>query len=104
MSAYFITTYDIANADEYAKYNPGSLPVLVQTLARHGGEILVAGHECVPLVGADRDVKIVLKFPDREAAQAWYDDPDYAPVKAIRLNSTSHISSFIIDGFVLPTT
>jgi len=103
MSAYFVVTYNISNQDEYAKYNPGSMPTIVQTITKHGGEILVAGHDCVRLNGDEQDVKVIIKFPSSEAAQAWHDDPDYAEAKAIRLGSTTNINAFIIDQFAPPS-
>ena len=42
MAGYFIASYDVSNADTYAKYNPGSLDVIMGTVAKHGGKLLVA--------------------------------------------------------------
>ena len=30
---------------------------------------------------------VIIEFPDMDALRAWYDDPDYAPVLAIRLGA-----------------
>lgn len=103
MSAYFIATYDISNPEEFAKYNPGSLPIIMKTITKQGGEVLVAGHDCIRLSGDEQDVKIFIKFPSKEAAQAWLDDPEYAEAKAIRLSSTTNINAFIIDQLVPPS-
>ena len=103
MSAYLVVTYDIVNQEEFAKYNPGSLPIIGQTIAKHGGEIIAAGHDCVRISGDEQDVKIIMKFPSSEAAQAWHDDPEYAEAKAIRLSSTKNTNAFIIDQFVPPS-
>lgn len=102
MAAYLTFMYNISNPEEYAKYNPGSIPTIMQTLINHGGEVLAAGHDCVQLHGEKMDVKVFLKFPDSQAAQAWLDDPDYAEAKAIRLSSTKDINAFIIDEFTPP--
>ena len=103
MSAYFITTYNVSDPDGYAQYNPGSLGVIMQTMTKHGGTLIAAGHDCVRVNGPEKDVKIVIKFPDAAAAQAWLDDPDYAAAKAIRLAATTDIDGFIIDEFVPPS-
>jgi uncharacterized protein (DUF1330 family) len=103
MSAYFVATYNVSDKDGFAKYNPGSMGIITQTLAKHGGEVVVAGHDCTVLHGENADVKVILKFPSVEAANAWHDDPDYAPAKAIRLASTTNIQAIIIEGFVLPS-
>lgn len=102
MSAYFVALYNISDPDLYAKYNPGSMPILMQTMAKHGGSVVAAGHDCIRLSGEEHDSKVILKFPTKEAAQSWHDDPDYAEAKAIRLGSTTDLNVFIIDGFVMP--
>ena len=63
----------------YARYDPN---VVVE---RHGGEYLVRGGEPQALEGGWKVERlIVLRFPSEAAARAFVDDPDYAPVKAIR--------------------
>jgi len=37
MAVQLIITYDITAPETYAKYNPGSLEGIVQTLTKHGG-------------------------------------------------------------------
>lgn len=98
MSAYFVVTYDIADRQEYAKYNPGSNHITGSTVAKHGGEIIVAGNDCIWMSGTERQMKVIIKFPNSEAAEAWDADPEYAAAKNIRLNSTNNINAFIIDG------
>lgn len=86
MSAYILATYDIVDAEAYEPYVPGVIPLL----ARHGAEILVADYEAEPLEGDRRTVHVVLRFASREAALAWYRDPDYQPFKKIRLDSSAN--------------
>ncbi|NIR52839.1 DUF1330 domain-containing protein [candidate division KSB1 bacterium] len=50
--------------------------------------ILVADYEANTIEGQGRGVNIVVSFESEEAAMNWYNDPDYGPVKQIRLNST----------------
>jgi|GEM_PF-518274 len=102
MPAYLIATYNIADPETYAKYNPGSLGVIMKTIGKHGGQVLIAGHDCVRLAGDEKDVKIMIKFPSSDAAIAWDDDPEYAEVKGLRLSSTKDIDCYIIDEFVPP--
>ena len=101
MSAYFIVSYDVSNPAEYAKYNPGSMGTIMKTLGRHGGEVVAAG-ENTCTQGAQRDVLVVLKFPNAEAAQAWHEDPEYAGPKQIRLSATTNINAYLINEFVMP--
>ena len=97
MTAYFIITYDIADPVQYAQYNPGSNHITGNTVAKHGGEIIVASNDVLRLHGAETAMTVIIQFPSREAAQAWHNDSDYAKAKAIRLASTKNINAFIVD-------
>jgi uncharacterized protein (DUF1330 family) len=44
----------------------------------------------------------VLKFESEQAALAWYNDPDYAPVKKIRLDSSANGTLVLAKEFSLP--
>jgi uncharacterized protein (DUF1330 family) len=48
-------------------------------------------------------VNVVLKFESEEAAMNWYNDPDYAPVKKIRLDSTENGTAILAKQFVMPS-
>jgi uncharacterized protein (DUF1330 family) len=97
MTAYFVVTYDVADPKQYAKYNPGSNHITAGTVAKHGGEIIVATNEGVCLSGENAAMKVIIQFPNRAAAQAWHNDPEYAPAKAIRLAATTNVNAFIVD-------
>lgn len=84
MAVYVIGGYDITDPKGYEGYVPGVVPLL----RKHGAEILVADYESQPLEGEPRKVNVVLKFPSEEAARHWYDDPGYAQVRRIRLDTT----------------
>lgn len=59
-------------------------------IARYGGRYLIRGGEVQELEGhLGLKRLIVLEFPSLEAARAFYDSPEYQPVKAIRLQSTT---------------
>jgi uncharacterized protein (DUF1330 family) len=38
---------------------------------------------------------VVIEFPDMQAAQAFYNDPDYQPIKPVRLALTQSILAFV---------
>ena len=44
-----------------------------------------------------------LKFESEEAAMNWYNDPDYEPVKKIRLDSTKNGTAVLAKQFVMPS-
>lgn len=54
--------------------------------AKHGGTL--AGKARPPMLldgnGPAPDIAVLLSFPDRAAAEAWINDPDYAEVHALR--------------------
>lgn len=102
MAAYLVLAYDITDPEVYAQYNPGSLPVIMQTVTRHGGKALSAGSDGDWLAG-DRQTLVVFEFPSVDAAHAWEDDPDYAAAKALRLASTGNRIEVIAPEFVMPT-
>ena len=98
MSAYIIASYDITDPDGYEGYVPGVLPLL----EKHGAEILVAEYASETMEGQGRYVNVVLRFESEEAARTWYNDPDYSPVKQIRLDSSGNSSMVLTKEFVMP--
>ncbi|MGF1681488.1 DUF1330 domain-containing protein [Photobacterium minamisatsumaniensis] len=103
MTAFLIVTYDITDAELYAQYNPGSNHITGRTIAKHGGELIVATNDGIQPSGDKAEMKVIIQFPSRDAAQAWHDDPEYAEVKAIRLASTNNVNTFIVDKFAMPS-
>ena len=99
MSVYIIASYDIEDPSVYEGYVPGVLPLL----QKHGVEVLVADYEAKTLEGQGRGVNVVLKFESEEAAMNWYNDPDYEPVKRIRLDSTKNGTVVLAKQFVPPS-
>lgn len=98
MSAYVIVSYDVTDPESFGPYVPAVGPLI----AKHGGEVLVVDAAAETREGEERGVNIVLRFPDMDAARAWYDDPEYAPVRQIRLDNTANNSLTIVHGFVPP--
>lgn len=101
MSAYLIASYDVSDPTTYAKYNPGSLGLIMETVGRHGGTVLAAGTDHHWMAG-DRHALVMIEFPSVDAAKAWEADPDYATVKSLRLESTSNRFEVISPKFQPP--
>ncbi len=99
MSVYFIVSFDIDDPKAYESYVPGVIPLL----QKHGAEILVADYEATSIEGEGRGVNVVLRFESEEAAMKWYNDPDYEPVKKIRLDTTSNGTAVLAKQFVPPS-
>ena len=98
MSAYILVRYDVVDPKGYQSYVEGVLPLL----AKHGAEILVVEQDAVELEGEKQGTYIVLKFDSEESALAWYNDPDYASVKKLRLDSAKNNNMVLARGFVPP--
>lgn len=97
MAAYLVITYDVSDAERFAEYNPGSLKGIFGTIDAHGGAIIGAGPPDV-VTGSAQSSAVLLQFPDADSAKAWLDDDAYAPMKAIRFDSTSNTSEYIVPG------
>lgn len=94
MPAYLIADIDLSDAAAYEPYK-AAVPAIV---ARHGGEYLVRGGDFEVLEGDWSPVRLVLfRFPDRAAINAFVNDPDYAPFKALRQRLAT-TNSVAVDG------
>jgi len=81
MSAYLIANIDVRDSSAYQEYK-SKVPALIR---KHGGEYVVRGGNCTVLEGDWKPCRlVVLRFPDLGSAQAFNDDPEYQPLKALR--------------------
>ena len=99
MAVYFIVSYDIDDPEGYKAYVPWVVPLL----QKHNAEVLVADYEAKTIEGQGRGVNVVLRFESEEAAMNWYNDPDYGPVKQIRLDTTTNGMVMLAKHFVPPS-
>ena len=92
--AYVIGNITITNADGYAHYS-ARVPAVV---AAFGGRYRVRGGMATPLDGQASAARyVVIEFPSREQAQAWYDSVEYQSILPLRLNnSTGQVA--LVDG------
>jgi uncharacterized protein (DUF1330 family) len=56
----------------------------VQVITKHGGQVIARGGGVGSLHGSKWQVGVVLRFPDKAAVDAWYNDPDYRKVLPLR--------------------
>jgi uncharacterized protein (DUF1330 family) len=67
------------------------------TLAPYDGHFIIHGGRPELLEGTSPGTLVVIEFPDRAAAEAWYQSPAYQAILRLRAeNSQSTI--FMIDG------
>ncbi len=95
MSAYLIADIALHDADRYKEYVE-NVPALIE---KHGGKYRVRGGDSQVLEGSWLPSRlIILEFPSREAALAFYNDPAYEPYKSLR-QSISDGNLVVVDGY-----
>ena len=81
MSAYVVAMIDVHDPETYRKYTERT-PAVVE---KHGGRFLTRGGRVTALEGQEFDGRmVILEFPDRASAEAWYADPEYVEARAFR--------------------
>ena len=81
MAAYFICTMTVHDPETYKKYTA----LTPATVERHGGRFLTRGDEVLTTEGPVFTERLVLiEFPDKASALAWYHDADYQSASAFR--------------------
>ena len=99
MSAYFILTQTVTDTQKYFdEYVAKVLPFL----AKYKAEVVVGEMEATPLQGTPAKGVVVLRFPSEQAIQSWLSDPDYQPIKKIRLSLTKNACSVMAPAFKMP--
>ena len=95
MVAYIIADTKIENPQEYEKYKKLAKPIAEQ----YGGKYLARGGELEMLEddlwSASRVV--IIEFPDMDAARAFANSKEYAPVKKIR-HANAKCTLALVDG------
>ena len=81
MPAYIVSRVNIFNMEEMLSYQRDVVPVV----QAYGGRYLIRSSEVEALEGTwEHQRLVIIEFPTREAALAWYHSPEYAPLKAHR--------------------
>ncbi len=73
MAVYSIVHVDVKDADAYAKYAEKAGPAV----QKFGGEFLARGGKTVVKEGSTRARNVIIRFPDWDAAESFYDSPEY---------------------------
>ena len=89
MPAYVISTMTIHDPKTYKRYTDVTPPIV----KRHGGRFLTRGDTVTTAEGEPFTGRmVIIEFPDRAHAEAFYNDPDYqAASKYRRAASTSRL-------------
>lgn len=94
MPAYAMFQIRITDPDTYKQYVAQVAP----TIAQYAGRFLVRGGAYEVVEGDWPEWRhVVLEFPSVQQARAWYDSPEYTPLKQLR-QSASEGRGIIIEG------
>lgn len=95
MAAYAIGRLEMRDPSWLQEYGPKTAALV----AKHGGKYLVRGGAMEQLEGTGQlpSVIVVLEFPSMEHARAWYNDPGYAPLIALR-QTGSDLDFVLVEG------
>ena len=93
--AYLIGQITVTHPEAYAVY-ASQVP---QTIAAFGGKYLVRGGHATQVEGESQgDRNVVIEFPDRQTAEAWYASDAYQAILKHRTdNSTGAL--VLVDGY-----
>ena len=95
MTAYLINKFDIVDDAVFDTYVAAVMPLI----SRHEGRVIVGNKAARGLEGPAPGMNVVIEFPTETAALAFYEDPEYQPVKAIRLACTRNQNAVISGAF-----
>ena len=94
MAVYVVVDIEVTDAGGFAEYRD-AVPAIV---LRHGGEYLARGGRTEIIEGDWQPGRIVLfRFPDQASVHAFFNDPDYLPLKALR-QRVSSADIVMVDG------
>src|SRR4029450_13419101 len=99
MPAFAIGLYSIRDAS----WRPEYRAVMDKLVARHGGrDGARTTNPWEVLEGTAPDVTNItmIEFPSMDHARAWYNDPEYAPMKRLR-QAGSRLTFLLVEGLAL---
>lgn len=95
MTAYVIAQFTVTNAEGFEAYRRAAPPIV----EAFGGRVLVHGGTIASIEGEiDRQRMFVLEFPDKNAAERFYNSPEYQEVLPLRRNNTVGTVSIVEGG------
>ena len=95
---YLIGMLRVKNYEEYVQRY--GMPAMAHLKAA-GAEVEVAAADTQLLEGAwDCNWTVVIKFPNKAAATAFYNSPGYTPLRELRMNELTDGGSIVlVEGF-----
>src|SRR5262245_16369639 len=99
MAAYLVLTQTIKDTERYQKEY---IPDVLRFLAKYKGEVLAAEFQTEPLQGNPAKGAVVIRFPSEQAIRDFMDDPDYKPLKDLRISITTDANAVMAPEFKMP--
>ena len=94
MPVYKIVDVNVRDPEAYEDYKQGVTPLI----EKHGGEYLVRGGAFEVVEGDWQPTRLVLfRFPDRASVKAFYEDPEYQDLLALR-HRVAETRIVVVDG------
>ena len=94
MTAYVIASINVTDPDKYKNY----MAVSPAAVAAAGGKFIVRGGNLEILEGDwSRPRVVIIEYPTREAAKAFYDSALYVAARAER-EGAAEFSMIVVDG------
>ena len=94
MAAYVLAEIEITNPEGYKEY----AALVPATIQQYGGRFLARGGKTKVLEGDwPERRRVIIEFPSLDAAQKWWDSPEYQKPKALR-KANSNGRLVLIEG------
>ena len=78
MAVYIVSKVSVHDAEKMAAY----VEAAPETVEKYGGRYVIRTGNIQQVEGEqDCNRAVILEFPDREAALAWYNSDDYRPLR-----------------------
>ena len=95
MTAYVIAQFTVTDCEGFEAYRQAAPPII----EAYGGRMLVRGGAITSVDGdTDRPKMIVLEFPDKAAAERFYNSPEYQAIMPLRRDHTEGTVSIVEGG------
>ena len=92
--AYLVAQLKVKDFKEYVERYATPTGAQLQAV---GAEVLVASRKANALEGElTWNWTVVIRFPSEAAATAWYDSPEYSPLKKIRTQEVTDGGSLVL--------
>ena len=92
-----VLVHDVRDPESLGRYREAVAPLV----ARHGGTYLAADLAPTAVEGQCPLGVVLIEFPSSERLRDLYDGDDYAPLKAVRMES-GNFTFMIIEGLPRP--